>query len=51
MPEGRTVSEAPMSLLIPTWILVLANLYFGIDAKLTSGVAIKAAEMLLGVSS
>jgi multicomponent Na+:H+ antiporter subunit D len=51
VPEGRTVSEAPMSLLIPTWILVLANLYFGIDAKLTSGVAIKAAEMLLGVSS
>jgi multicomponent Na+:H+ antiporter subunit D len=50
-PEGRTVREAPLSLLIPTWILVLANLYFGIDAKLTSGVAIQAARMLLGVDS
>ena len=50
-PEGRTVVEAPLSLLIPTWILVLANLYFGIDAKLTSGVAIQAAQMLLGVTS
>lgn len=50
-PEGRVVREAPLSLLIPTWILVLANLYFGIDAKLTSGVAIQAAQMLLGVTS
>ncbi|HSG07580.1 MAG TPA: monovalent cation/H+ antiporter subunit D family protein [Longimicrobiales bacterium] len=50
-PEGRTVGEAPLSLLIPTWVLVLANLYFGIDAKLTAGVAIEAARMLLGVAS
>ena len=50
-PEGRTVREAPLSLLIPTWILVLANLYFGIDAKLTAGVALQAARMLLGVDA
>jgi len=50
-PEGRVVREAPLSLLIPTWILVLANLYFGTDTKLTAGVAIKAAQMLLGVDA
>jgi multicomponent Na+:H+ antiporter subunit D len=44
------VKEAPASLLIPTWALVLANLYFGIDATLTTGVAGRAAQLLLGVS-
>jgi multicomponent Na+:H+ antiporter subunit D len=48
-PEGRGIQEAPLSLLIPTWVLVAANLWFGIDAKLTSGVAIRAAQSLLGV--
>lgn len=43
------VGEAPLSLLIPTWALVIANLYFGIDATLTAGVAGRAAEFLLGV--
>jgi len=47
--DGEGIREAPLSLLIPTWALVLANLYFGIDAKLTSGVAIQAAQTLLGV--
>ncbi len=48
VPEGRVVSEAPLGLLIPTWILILANFYFGIDATLTTGVASRAAELLLG---
>jgi len=43
------VSEAPLSLLVPIWILVLANFYFGIDATFTSGVARQAAEILLGM--
>ena len=43
------VREAPFSLLAPTWVLVLANVYFGLDARLTSGVATRAAEVLLGV--
>ncbi len=43
--------EAPASILIPTWALVLANLYFGIDSSLTVGIAQRAAESLLGVSS
>ena len=42
--------EAPLSLLIPTWLLVLANIYFGIDTSLTIGVAETTAQQLLGVS-
>jgi multicomponent Na+:H+ antiporter subunit D len=42
------VREAPLALLIPTWILVAANLYFGIDAELTAGLADEAARLLLG---
>jgi multicomponent Na+:H+ antiporter subunit D len=42
------VREAPLGLLVPTWALVLANLYFGVDAELTSGVAARAAELLVG---
>ena len=44
------VKEVPLSLLIPTWTLVAANIYFGLDATLTVGVATRAAELLLGVS-
>ena len=43
------VREAPASLLIPMWILVAANFFFGIHATLTAGVARRAAETLLGV--
>lgn len=46
---GKLVTEAPMLLLVPTWALVLANLYFGLDTTLTVGVAEKAAAVLGGV--
>jgi multicomponent Na+:H+ antiporter subunit D len=46
---ARQVREAPLSLLLPTWVLVVANIFFGIDAGLTTGVARRAAELLLGV--
>ena len=46
---GNTVSEAPILLLVPTWGLVLANLYFGIETDLTVGVAEKAASILAGM--
>ena len=50
-PEGApTVSEAPLSMLLPTWLLVAANIYFGIDSSLTIGIARRAAEALIGVS-
>ncbi|NCA70341.1 MAG: monovalent cation/H+ antiporter subunit D family protein [Sphingobacteriia bacterium] len=48
-PSGAlVVSEAPISLLAPTWILVLANLYFGIDSSLTTGFGGAAARTLFG---
>ncbi|MCB1606699.1 MAG: monovalent cation/H+ antiporter subunit D family protein [Xanthomonadales bacterium] len=47
--ESRDIHrEAPLALLLPTWILVLANVYFGIDTRLTVGVAEQAAAALLG---
>jgi multicomponent Na+:H+ antiporter subunit D len=45
------VREAPLSLLVPIWALVAANLYFGLNATLTAGIATRAAELLLGVGS
>jgi len=42
------VKEAPAALLIPMWILVLANLYFGIETSLTVGVSHMAAADLFG---
>jgi len=48
---SRVVEEmepAPLSLLVPTYILIGAAVYFGIDATTTIDVAIAAAEGLLG---
>jgi len=40
------VKEAPILLLAPTWALVIANIYFGLDTELTVGVAERAAQVL-----
>jgi multicomponent Na+:H+ antiporter subunit D len=40
--------EAPLSMLVPTWILILANFWFGIDTRVTVGLAERAAAMLSG---
>jgi len=40
--------EAPASMLVATWVLVAANVYFGINTKLTVGIAGQAAEALIG---
>ena len=45
---ASAVSEAPLSMLLPTWLLILANYYFGLDSSLTLGVAGRAAQALLG---
>ncbi|MGW8267970.1 MAG: monovalent cation/H+ antiporter subunit D family protein [Longimicrobiales bacterium] len=45
------VKEAPLSLLVPIWVLALASVYFGLNATLTTNVATRAAEILLGVGS
>lgn len=40
------VKEAPMLLLAPTWALVFANIYFGLDTEMTVGVAEQAVRAL-----
>ncbi|MCG8489212.1 MAG: monovalent cation/H+ antiporter subunit D family protein [Chromatiales bacterium] len=47
--NGKVVTEAPLMLLLPTWGLVLANIYFGLDTDLTVGVAEQAAAILGGM--
>ncbi|MFH1568782.1 MAG: monovalent cation/H+ antiporter subunit D family protein [Gemmatimonadota bacterium] len=44
--EGR--EEAPLSLLVPVWILVAASLFFGVFTSLTVGMARRGAELLAG---
>ncbi len=48
LTTGEPIKEAPPSLLIPIWILVLANIYFGIDTRLSVQVAQSAAQSLFG---
>jgi multicomponent Na+:H+ antiporter subunit D len=49
-PEGLAAeaTEAPLSMLIPTWILIGATLYFGATASFTAGLARAGAEALMG---
>ncbi len=47
--SSATVREAPLQLLIPTWLLIGASIYYGINTELTVGVATRAAQTLLGV--
>ncbi len=43
------IKEAPLSMLIPLWILIVANIYFGVNTELTVDVARQSAEWLLGM--
>jgi multicomponent Na+:H+ antiporter subunit D len=45
--DVSTVREAPMTMLIVTWVAVLANLYFGLAPEVPVTLASSAAEMLL----
>jgi len=50
-PAGReSVEEAPLGFLIPVWVLVSANIYFGVDTRLSVQVAQAASQSLFGVS-
>jgi multicomponent Na+:H+ antiporter subunit D len=50
-PENAApVSEAPLSMLLPLWVLALASIYFGIDATATMSIALDAADVLLNGS-
>jgi len=50
LETNLTVKEAPLMLLVPTWTLVFANIYFGLDTELTVGVAESAAQVLGAVA-
>ncbi len=46
-PELESAREAPLSMLIPSWLLVAACIYFGLDASMSAGTAASAAQSLL----
>ncbi|WP_419948594.1 monovalent cation/H+ antiporter subunit D family protein [Candidatus Palauibacter sp.] len=46
--RAREAREAPLSMLIPTWVLLGATVFFGIYTRYSAGVAAQAAEALLG---
>lgn len=47
-PAATDIREAPLSMLIPTWLLAGSTIYFGLDADLTTRIAARAAEILIG---
>jgi multicomponent Na+:H+ antiporter subunit D len=50
-PTAAQVADAtdpPLSMLLPILVLAAATIYFGIDTRLTAGIASRAAEDLLG---
>jgi multicomponent Na+:H+ antiporter subunit D len=47
--DAPAIREAPLSMLLPTWVLIGASLYFGLWTSLPVGAARRAAETLLGV--
>jgi len=48
-PEGsKAVQEAPLGLLIPVWVLIGSNVYFGVQSKLSIELATIAATSLMG---
>ncbi|MEP2829116.1 monovalent cation/H+ antiporter subunit D family protein [Parvibaculum sp.] len=49
-PEGVTRKEAPLSMLVPAWILVGLSIWFGVNATLTTTAASRAADVLIGSS-
>ena len=51
VPENASkIEDAPPAMLIPTWLLIAASIYYGINTELTVGIAKRAAQQLLGVS-
>lgn len=48
--DAVPVREAPLALLLPTWTLALANIYFGVETSLSVGLAREAAHSLLSLT-
>ncbi len=50
-PDDLTgVVEAPLSMLIPAWVLIAASVYFGVETSLSVGIAEQAARFLFGAA-
>ena len=49
LEDAPEIREAPLSLLVPIWVLAGATVFFGIFTSLSVGVASAAARMLLGI--
>ncbi|WP_425449920.1 monovalent cation/H+ antiporter subunit D family protein [Virgifigura deserti] len=47
--DKATLGEAPLSMLLPAWVLIGASIYFGLDTSFSVGVARAAASSLLGL--
>ena len=48
-PKASARQEAPLGLLIPAWLLVIATIWFGLDTSFTVGTAAEAAQQLVKV--
>ena len=48
--QHARVAEAPLAMLVPTFLLIGATIYFGIWTSHSAGIARQAAEMLLEVT-
>ena len=46
--RDAVVQEAPLTMLVPLWLLVIANVYFGVDTDVSVGLAREAASVLTG---
>jgi multicomponent Na+:H+ antiporter subunit D len=49
-PRERQVKEAPLSMLLPVWLLAGASVWLGVDTRASAGLARQAAAFLLGVT-
>ncbi len=49
-PENAHVKEAPLGIILPVWVLVIANIYFGIDTRFTVAVTQIASQSLFGAT-
>jgi multicomponent Na+:H+ antiporter subunit D len=49
-PQHADVKEAPWSMLIPCWVFAILTIYFGLDTRITAGLAGRVAQSYLGVS-
>ena len=46
--QSLKYQEAPLSMLVPVWVIILANIYFGMNASLITDISQQAAVYLMG---